>query len=212
MNSNGVLSLGSTGFTQYRPRDFPFDSPPLIAVFWDDFNPRDGGRISYRQTNDSSIIESFHSLLLDLKVGDLAIFFPTLVFITTWYQVPRFADRTVCEKPACCFKYLILIATIDTPQGLIIITIADTVQVKNTLQVLIAADANTTVAVFIYHDIQWGYGVARVGFNAGDGYAHFMLPAEILSNQTINIAEETNSGEAGVFIFRLDSMFYNKAC
>ena len=89
MNSNGVLSFDDP-FTEYRPRVFPFISPPLIAPFWRDLNPSRGGSISYRQTNDSLELQRVHGLLSSLDVGDLVGFFPIQLFVVTWNQVPPF--------------------------------------------------------------------------------------------------------------------------
>lgn len=90
MNSNGVLTFSDVGFTGHQPRNFPFHSPPLIAPFWYDLDPSAGGNISYRQTNDSTLLQDVHSLLLELNVEDLMDFYPTHLFIATWYQVPAF--------------------------------------------------------------------------------------------------------------------------
>lgn len=92
MNSNGVLSLGSVGFTDYVTRAFPFSSPPLIAPFWRDFDPSVGGSISYRQTNDSTLLQAVHSLILYSSLEQLLDFFPSHLFIATWYQVPPYGQ------------------------------------------------------------------------------------------------------------------------
>lgn len=67
-------------------------SPPLIAPFWDDFNPRRGGNIFYRQTNDSDQLYLFYnytSLLMDCE-AELVDCYPTHLFIATWDHVPPF--------------------------------------------------------------------------------------------------------------------------
>ena len=69
---------------------------------------------------------------------------------------------------------------------------------------MLATDGIKTLAVFLFHDIQWGEG-AQIGFNAGDAYTSFMLPVA-LSDQTLNITQHSNAGEAGVFVYRIDSM------
>lgn len=69
---------------------------------------------------------------------------------------------------------------------------------------MLATDRIQTVAMFIYDDIQWG-GQAQIGFNAGDGYAFFKLPGA-LSDQTLNIDENSNIGEPGVFVYRIDGI------
>ena len=104
MNSNGVLSFGSEGFTDYQARRFPFESPPLIAPFWDDFNPHIGGNIYYRQTNDFDQLQLFYnytSLLLDCEAEQNDCY-PTHLYIATWDHVPpygyySFFETTVTE-------------------------------------------------------------------------------------------------------------------
>ena len=59
-----------------------------------------------------------------------------------------------------------------------------------------------TFVFFIYGDIQWGRG-ANIGFNAGDGISSFMVPGA-LRNQVLDIAEGSNVGVTGVYIYRVD--------
>ena len=72
-------------------RSFPLRSPPLIAPFWHDFGPHQGGNIYYRQTNDSQLLQLYHTRLSRaLFTKGLGNFFPTLLFIATWDQVAQF--------------------------------------------------------------------------------------------------------------------------
>lgn len=93
MNSNGVLSFDDQVRQVFAS---PFENsyepwiPPLIAPFWDDINPKIGGNIYYRQSNDSSDQLAFQRLLLGLDVGELVWFSPTNLFIATWDQVPQY--------------------------------------------------------------------------------------------------------------------------
>ncbi|MGJ8945872.1 nidogen-like domain-containing protein, partial [Salmonella enterica subsp. enterica serovar Kentucky] len=50
------------------------------------FDPRNGGEIYYRQTNDSDQLHSFHNNFT-LLLKDKDDFYPTHLFIATWYQV-----------------------------------------------------------------------------------------------------------------------------
>ena len=74
---------------------------------------------------------------------------------------------------------------------------------------VLATDAfeTQTVAIFIYHDIEWGEG-AQVGFNGGDGMASFTLP-QALSNATISMHQYSNVGEPGIFVYPIDSELFN---
>ena len=67
---------------------------------------------------------------------------------------------------------------------------------------VIAADQQMTFVFFIYHDIQWGDG-ANIGFSAGDSTTSFMVPGA-LTNQVLNIDEESNVGVTGLYIYRVD--------
>ena len=67
---------------------------------------------------------------------------------------------------------------------------------------LLSTDGTHTVAIFIYHDIRWGYG-AQIGFNAGEGLTSFTLP-EALIELTSSIDQRSNVGEPGVFVYRID--------
>ena len=91
VNSNGVLSFDDT-FTDFRQRRFPFNSPPLIAPFWDDFHPDSEGQISYRLTNDSDDLLHLHRLLLGLDIESIAedSFHPKQIFVATWDDVLPF--------------------------------------------------------------------------------------------------------------------------
>lgn len=93
VNSNGLLSF-EREFTRYRPEEFPISSPPLIAPFWRDFNPSIGGNITYRQSNDSTLLENVHRLLSSLEIGNLTTFYPEHIFIVTWDSVPPYGQYT----------------------------------------------------------------------------------------------------------------------
>lgn len=95
MNFNGVVSFGTEGFTEYYGRPFPFQSPPLVATFWDDIDSFFWEGLYYRQTNDSDLLQLFHNYTLPLKNGDSETelpydYYPTHLFIATWNQVPPY--------------------------------------------------------------------------------------------------------------------------
>lgn len=92
VNSNGVLSFDDS-FTDWRPREFPFDSPPLIAPFWHDFNPALGGQISYRVTHYSDDLLCLHRLLLSINIENIdEDFYPEQIFVATWDRVMPFSS------------------------------------------------------------------------------------------------------------------------
>ena len=113
MNSNGVVSFGTEGFTNFYARSFPFRSPPLIAPYWDDFNPYFTGGIYYRQTNDSDQLQLFYNYTsLLLKGGEMTglnDFYPTHLFIATWNHVPPFGISYILsfQTEVCIHSFLI---------------------------------------------------------------------------------------------------------
>lgn len=98
MNSNGVLSFEQSFTTCCGSRTFPrsSSSPPLVAPFWLDFNPRVGGNIYYRQTNHPQQLQLYHARLnTALTIKGLSNFFPTLLFIATWDQVAQYSGSAM---------------------------------------------------------------------------------------------------------------------
>ena len=94
MNTNGVLSFG-TSYTSPVSTDFTFlSSPPIIAPFWDDIDITRGGTIYYRQDSNSTITELVQQAVAS-EYPEAASFQPSLVFVATWDRVEsfRFSNR-----------------------------------------------------------------------------------------------------------------------
>ena len=68
---------------------------------------------------------------------------------------------------------------------------------------MLGTNGTTTIAVFLYKDIQWGIR-AQIGVNAGDGYSSFSL-SEAVADPVEDVDNRTNVGLPGVFVFRIDS-------
>ena len=75
----------------------------------------------------------------------------------------------------------------------------------NTYQVVLMTDRETSYVCFLYEDIQWGEG-AGIGFNAGDGTNRSFTVPGALANKTLNMANQSNVGRPGVFIYQVDGM------
>ena len=88
MNTNGVLSFNSPN-PSTRPRDFPFNSPPLIAPYFHDVDLNSGGTIFYRQTTDDNHLSSIGTFINLLT--ELSDFNPSLLFVATWFQVAPYS-------------------------------------------------------------------------------------------------------------------------
>ncbi|KAK7482407.1 hypothetical protein BaRGS_00026329, partial [Batillaria attramentaria] len=87
VNNNGLISFVSELRT-YRPSDFPLRDPtPVIAPFWADVDiDKVGGRVWYRETNDSQVLTRAVDDVTKLGAG-LWTFRPTTAFVATWDHV-----------------------------------------------------------------------------------------------------------------------------
>ena len=93
MNTNGVLSFGSS-YTSPASSSFNFtSSPPIIAPFWDDVDITKGGTIYYRQDSNSTITELVQRAIAS-EFPEAASFQPSLVFVATWDRVQQFGFST----------------------------------------------------------------------------------------------------------------------
>ena len=94
-----MLSFETSFISCCAPRTFPRSSPPLIAPYWHDFDPSNGGSIYYRQTNDPQQLQLFHTRLNSaLNTRRLSSFSPTLLFIATWDQVSQFSGSALVNS------------------------------------------------------------------------------------------------------------------
>jgi len=64
-----------------------------------------------------------------------------------------------------------------------------------------ATDGQASFVFLIYSNITWG--IANIGFNAGDGVRSFMVPGA-LTSQTRNIENGSNVNISGLYIYRVD--------
>ena len=91
MNSNGVLSFGDR-FTDCCSRYFPNpSSPPLIAPFYHDIHPGNGGGIFYTLTSDPTLLFRLSTIFQESVNTS---FNATYLFIATWERVARFGDSS----------------------------------------------------------------------------------------------------------------------
>ena len=99
---------------------------------------------------------------------------------------------------------------------IMIVTLLHPMQ-TNTFQAVLATDGLLSFVIFLYADgeIQWTTGdasegtdglggtPAQVGFDAGDGIRYFAVPSS-QTDEIINIADTSNVGIPGMWIFRID--------
>ena len=107
VNSNGILSFRSE-YLQYSPQLFPFTGLPVIAPFWDDIDITRFGSISYRQTNDTTLLQRARDQLQELFPSS-GNFTPTTLFIATWDRVAQFGGRS--QVFACMTIFLLVTKT-----------------------------------------------------------------------------------------------------
>ena len=199
MNNNGLLSF-LEGVSQFTPNNFPLPDGKLIAPFWADVDTSGTGVVWYRSTTEAALLERF---MTEPQIQDG--FTPSYLFIATWDHVGYFSSNVdkVSEN-----NYLYLIS-LDSSK---------LCHQTNTFQCLLATDGLKSYAVFLYADgeIQWTTGdasggvnglggtPAKAGFNAGDNINFAHLP-ESCTPEIINVANTTNVGIPGVWIFQVDT-------
>ena len=86
MNTNGVISFLAP-VTQFTPDPFPLgDQRRLVAPYWGDVNINIGGVVSYRETNDTPLLQR---VTRDIRQASSNFndFDATWIFIATWDRV-----------------------------------------------------------------------------------------------------------------------------
>ena len=86
--------MGQVG--TYTPQPFPLvQSLPLIAPFWadSDTRPEDGGRIWYRESNDSTLLSAIGDTIRSAFLG-VDSFSPHFMFIATWDHIGYYSNNT----------------------------------------------------------------------------------------------------------------------
>ena len=217
VNTNGILSFRFP-FSSSFVRTFPFLSVPLIAPYWENFDLRTGGNLFYRQTSNTTLLQTVQDLLQE-SLPSARSFFPTSLFIATWDRVPgRFQGFGLVCVYACTKYYIVRLRLVPSNcSRLNIFTnfckavycyylhflLFCPVQ-ENTFQVVVATNGQISFVFFIYSNIEWGS--ANIGFNAGNGMRFFMAPGA-LTSQTRNIVNGSNVGILGLYIYRVDARF-----
>uniref|UniRef100_A0AC34Q1U3 NIDO domain-containing protein n=1 Tax=Panagrolaimus sp. JU765 TaxID=591449 RepID=A0AC34Q1U3_9BILA len=186
LNINGAIS-----FMNPIPTYTPICAPVtrnygMIQPFWADimttYDNSNYTAIYYRQTTDAKVLTQFQQQI-DKVFPKTSI---TWVFIATWYNVTYYPD-------------------------------ADDQTKRNTFQCALGTNGVESFAIFYYNDIQWTTGSAsegtdglggipaQIGFDSGDGQNRNMLNVSC-TDEVINVADMSNVGLSGVFIFQIDSI------
>ena len=92
VNNNGIITLGSPTST-FTPSSLSALTAPSVVPYWGDVDtrPSDGGYVYYRNSVDSTQLNSLSSWIRSTQGGS---FQGTHMFITTWYQVGYFSQHT----------------------------------------------------------------------------------------------------------------------
>ena len=191
-----VLSFGMA-VPEYSSDPFPVMGPPLIAPFWADVDTRGTGEIYYKETNDSSLLDS--TTLEFLKAFDN--FSPTSLFVATWDGVGYFDNNTdLVGMRYICWNIRFIILT----HNIFLQT--------NTFQCVLATDGNNSFVIFVYDDIQWATADSRtsndttptqIGFNAGDGM-RFTTVSGSQTDAVLNLNSTSNVNVRGLWIYKVD--------
>ena len=90
MNNNGDISFDSE-LSAFTPQSFPLSGTPLIAPYWADVDTSGTGNVSYRETQDLSLIRRARG---DVLRAFSVRFQPTFLFVATWDRVGYFSSQT----------------------------------------------------------------------------------------------------------------------
>ena len=86
MNTNGAISFLAP-VTQFTPDPFPLgDQRRLVAPYWGDVNTNIGGVVSYRETNDTALLQR-ETRDIRQASSNFNDFDTTWIFIATWDRV-----------------------------------------------------------------------------------------------------------------------------
>ena len=84
---NGFLSFNY--YWYWSSQTLSLSDVPLIAPFWVGFFIMNSGRILYRQTNDTTLLQRARDQLQELFPSS-GNFTPTTLFIATWERVAEY--------------------------------------------------------------------------------------------------------------------------
>jgi len=86
INRGGLLSLGDYFYDP--PRDFPFDSFPLIAPFWTDLSLNFSGPIYYRVLTNQTVIDRVNTGVDLTNNAPTSTYRSTSALLVTWLDEP----------------------------------------------------------------------------------------------------------------------------
>ena len=93
MNLNAALSFNQR-FADTSPRPFPISGHTLISPYWENFENVRFGNVSYRNTNDPTLLRRAQFFLRDV-FPSARDFSPSYLVIATWNNVPMTGSSLV---------------------------------------------------------------------------------------------------------------------
>jgi len=88
-NTNGHVTFDAP-YDEYSPESLPdLDVPSMVAVYWTDFNTKDGGGLWARVTENRLDLEKAKSIISASGQSD---FEPLAAFISTWHEVANYGQ------------------------------------------------------------------------------------------------------------------------
>ncbi|KAI1707224.1 nidogen-like domain-containing protein [Ditylenchus destructor] len=184
VNVNGAISFAKQ-ISKYTPVCGPVEREySSIAPFWADADISYTGHIFYRQ---STVPQS-----LEKAQEEISSSFPNFAGIKLkWLLVATWLNVT--DSPDC----------------------SHCAQKRNTFQAIITTDGRHSFAIFYYQNLMWTTGAdsggtdglggtpAQAGFDFGDGTHRLMIPGSC-SGDVLKINEQSNVGDPGKWVFRVD--------
>lgn len=181
VNTNGLISF-ERGVSQYTPSEFPLLDIIGVSPFWGDIDTRRGGDVFYREILDTN---SLNSIAYEIRrsFSSFYSFKPTWAYCVTWYQVANFASGNVNYNQSS--------------------------PINNTFQAIVATNGLYSFTIYNYEKLMWPdiskniTKLVQAGFNAGDGSTFYKINGSF-TYDIVNIANRSNVGLNGKWIFRID--------
>jgi len=195
VNNNGAVSF-LRGVPEFTPVCGALDATSkLIAPFWGDVDNRRGGSITHRESSEQAVLNQANAQLLR-SFPNYPVLNMNWAFISTWDSVPYFLNGFTGTR---------VTGNCTGPETN-----------TNTFQLILTSDGTRSFAIFYYDELTWTTGTAsggncsglggqpaKAGFDVGDGVTFISLPGSCTDN-VLDIAHNSNVGETGVWIWRVD--------
>uniref|UniRef100_A0A3B4AQ58 Sushi, nidogen and EGF-like domain-containing protein 1 n=1 Tax=Periophthalmus magnuspinnatus TaxID=409849 RepID=A0A3B4AQ58_9GOBI len=185
VNNNGLVSF-LREVSQFTPVAFPISGDRrVVAPFWADVDNRRAGRVFYRESLESDILNRASN---DVRTyfSEFPNFNASWVLISTWYTVTFFGGNS--KTPVNTFQVVLI------TDGELSFTIFQYHNITWTTGMHATSGGNR---------VGLGGIAAQAGFNAGDGKRYFNIPGSRTAD-IVDVEGTTNVGFPGRWVFRID--------